>query len=233
LDPHKGLFTPYPSSYVLFRDRRVLTQFSRHEAIVMRDDCWDLGLITPFLGSRGFESLATWMMLKHIGVQRMGELVEARQALVRHLQRRIDATGLFMCLNEVDFYRLAFVFCPLAVWSEIRKLDPNSRARASKLVSDFTSRLNTALYHVGEVCFDEHTLADLGDRVGAGVGVGYTVMGACPGNPLLTQTDLDAAIRRATEAARPLVAPMLAAIRDSDVGVSPSRLGGPAGWSDV
>lgn len=89
LDPHKGLFTPYPSSYVVFRDRGVLTQFSRHQQTVMADGCWDLGLITPFLGSRGFESLATWMLLQHLGTRRLGGLVESRQALVRYLDRRL------------------------------------------------------------------------------------------------------------------------------------------------
>ncbi len=111
LDPHKGLFTPYPSSYVVFREREILTQFSRHQGAVMEDDCWDLGLITPFLGSRGFESLPTWMLLRHVGTRTLGALVESRQALVRYLERRLDETGLFVRLNDVDFYRLAFVFC--------------------------------------------------------------------------------------------------------------------------
>ena len=233
LDPHKGLFTPYPSSYVLFKDRSVLTQFSRHDAIVQRDDCWDLGLITPFLGSRGFESLATWMMMRHIGIDNLGQLVEGRHALVRHLERRLDATGLFIRLNDVDFYRLAFVFCPPAVRAQIHQLDDDRRLHAARIVSDFTSRLNTTLYQGGEVCFDEHTLADLADRVGAGRGVGYTVMGACPGNPLLTQADLDAAIQRTVAAASCMVAPMLASIRGTTRDVGGSRIGGPAGWSDV
>jgi glutamate/tyrosine decarboxylase-like PLP-dependent enzyme len=232
LDPHKGLFTPYPSSYVLFKDRSMLTQFSRHEAMVQHDDCWDLGLITPFLGSRGFESLATWMMLRHIGVRRLGQLVEQRQALVRHLERRLDAAGLFVRLNDVDFYRLAFVFCPPAVRAAIQRLHPSERPRAAKIVSEYTSSLNTTLYQAGRVCFDEHTLTDLANRVGVGP-VSLTVMGACPGNALLSQADLDQAVARLTEAARPLIAPMVAAIHDAaDVGGT-TRLGGPAGWSEV
>lgn len=232
LDPHKGLFTPYPSSYVLFRDRSVLAQFSRHDAMVQRDGCWDLGLITPFLGSRGFESLATWMMLRHIGVRRLGQLVEQRQALVRHLERRLDAAGLFVRLNDVDFYRLAFVFCPPAIWAAIQHLRSSERPRAAKIVSEYTSRLNTALYQVGQVCFDEHSLADLGNRVGLGP-VSLTVMAACPGNVLLSQADLDQAVSHLTKAARPLIAPMLTAIQNmADVGDA-IRLGGPAGWSEV
>jgi glutamate/tyrosine decarboxylase-like PLP-dependent enzyme len=233
LDPHKGLFTPYPSSYVLFRDPAVLTQFSRHEATVGRDDCWDLGLITPFLGSRGFDSLATWMMLRHIGVRRLGELVERRQALVRHLARRIDASGLFVALNDVDFYRVAFVLCPPAARAIITGLDTVGRTRAAKAVSAFTSDLNTALYQEGTVCFDEHTLADLANRVGAGNVGSYTVMAACPGNPNLTMADLDRTVDRLIGAARPVAARLIAHLRHETTAAPTHRHGGPAGWSDT
>ncbi|MFG3041761.1 pyridoxal-dependent decarboxylase [Streptomyces sp. NPDC048330] len=232
LDPHKGLFTPYPSSYVLFRQREVLTQFSRHEKTVMEDDCWDLGLITPFLGSRGFESLPTWMLFRHIGADMLGALVESRQALVRYLERRLDETGLFVRLNDVDFYRMAFVFCPPAVRRAVAALDPAGRKRAAKIVSSYTSRVNTALYQAGEVCFDEHSLTDLADRVGAGRGASYTIMAACPGNPLLTQGDLDVAVDRLVGEALPLAEAMLAEISGDTTPDAP-RLSGPAGWNDA
>lgn len=233
LDPHKGLFTPYPSSYVLFREREVLTQFSRHEKTVMADDCWDLGLITPFLGSRGFQSLSTWMLLRHVGTRTLGAIVEARQALVRYLERRLDETGLFVRLNDVDFYRMAFVFCPPTVRNAMRALDATGKQRAAKVISAYTSRVNTALYQAGEVCFDEHSLPDLADRVGAGSGTGYTIMAACPGNPLLTQADLDVAVERLAAEAQPLVQSMLDEISgDSDHNQHAPRLSGPAGWND-
>ncbi|MFE6333977.1 pyridoxal-dependent decarboxylase [Streptomyces sp. NPDC057798] len=232
LDPHKGLFTPYPSSYVLFRQREVLTQFSRHEKTVMEDDCWDLGLITPFLGSRGFESLPTWMLLRHVGTDTLGALVESRQALVRYLERRLDETGLFIRLNDVDFYRLAFVFCPPAVRRAVATLDPAGKKRAAKIISSYTSRVNTALYQAGEVCFDEHSLADLADRVGAGRGTSYTITAACPGNPLLTQHDLDVAVERLVDEALPLVQAMLTEISGNTTPNAP-RLSGPAGWNDA
>jgi hypothetical protein len=101
-----------------------------------------------------------------------------------------------------------------------------------KVVSDYTCALNTHLYQAGEVCFDEHTLADLGNRVGAGP-VMYTVMGACPGNALLTPDDLDRAVAHLTEAARPLTSGMLAAIRGDATETRPAGLGGPAGWSEL
>lgn len=232
LDPHKGLFTPYPSSYVLFRDRGVLNHFSRHMTTVERDDCWDLGLITPFLGSRGFESLATWMVLRHVGTQRLGELVAARQAHVRYLERRIDASGLFIRLNDVDFYRLAFVYCPPPVADVIRALPAERHSRAARVVSNYTSRLNNALYESGAVCFDEHSLADLGGRVGAGAGTGYTVMATCPGNPLLRRSDLDRAVARLVAEGRQLVPAMLADLQEGIDITEAVAVAGPAGWSD-
>ena len=232
LDPHKGLFTPYPSSYVLFRNPEVLTQFSRHEATVRSEDCWDLGLITPFLGSRGFESLATWTMLRHVGVGRLGALVEHRQAFVRHLQRRLDDSGLFVGLNDVDFYRLAFVLCPPEARAVIRGLDGEARRRAVATVSGLTSQLNTALYEGGEVCFDEHTLADLANRVGAGTAT-YTVMAACPGNPGLTLGDLNRAIDRLVVAAVPFSRLLVDTLRSDGQAAPGQGIGGPAGWGQA
>lgn len=234
LDPHKGLFTPYPSSYVLFRDPMVLTQFSRHQDMVLADDCWDLGLLTPFLGSRGFESLSTWMLIRHLGVERLGEIVAARQDLVRYLERRLMAGGLFVALHDVDLYRVAFVFCPPEVRAAIAGLLPEDVGRAAAVISSYTSRLNTSLYRSGRLCLDEHTLVDLGDRIGLGAGRKYTVMAMAPGNPLHDQAALDEAIGALERSARDLVGDLLAELARSDASsdAGPDRRSGPAGWAD-
>jgi glutamate/tyrosine decarboxylase-like PLP-dependent enzyme len=230
LDPHKGLFTPYPSSYVLFRDRSVLAALSRHERTVARDGAWDLGLIMPFVGSRGFHSLATWMMLKHIGTRRLGALVEARHALIRYLERRIDELGLFVRLNDLDFYRFAFVLFPPTARALVSRLAVDQLPRAAATVSRHTSRLSDRLYREGFVCFDEHSLVDLGNRIGAGAGATLTVMACCPGNPLLTQEDLDRSVRYLAEAGRACVPDMLRELREGTSAASYS-MSGPAGWS--
>lgn len=232
LDPHKGLFTPYPSSYVLFRRRGVLNQFSRHAATVNEDGCWDLGLITPFFGSVGFEALPTWMLLKHLGVRGLARLVESRQSLVRHLQRVLDDSGLFIRLNDVDFYRLAWVFCPPPIRVAIRQArDDHTRGRLRQLISAYISRINELLYREGRVCFDEHTLGDLDDRVELGTEGKYTIMASCPGNPLATMHDIDHAAGELVRTARTMIAPMLAAV-DTNFDESPRRIAGPAGWND-
>jgi glutamate/tyrosine decarboxylase-like PLP-dependent enzyme len=232
LDPHKGLFTPYPSSYVLFRERAMLTQFSRHTDTVMQDGVWDLGLVTPFLGSCAFGALPTWMMLKHIGTTRLGELVDARHLLIQHLERRIDDAGLFVRLNDVDFYRLTFVLCPPSVRETIIRLPDERRRTALSAVNHFTSQLNSALYEAGGVCFDEHTLVDLSDRVGLGTSSKFVVLAACPGNALTTLADLEHSLTLLSTAARPLAKALAEAIGTKlDLDTAPRRTG-PAGWED-
>lgn len=139
LDPHKGLFSPYPSSYVVFRDRGRLVQFSRHTDTVLADGCWDLGLVTPFVGSSAFQALPTWMLLKNIGTRRLGKIAAARAELVRLLSRLLAESGLFVQLNDIDFYRLAFVFCPPAARAALREL-PVERREAAVATSAPTPR---------------------------------------------------------------------------------------------
>lgn len=232
LDPHKGLFSPYPSSYVVFRDRGRLVQFSRHSDAVLADGCWDLGLVTPFVGSSAFHALPTWMLLKNIGTRRLGEIVAARAELVRLLSRLIADSGLFVQLNDVDFYRLTFVFCPPAARAAFRELPAEQREGAAATISAYTARLNEALYRAGRVCFDGHTLRDLADRVRLGTERTYTVMAACPGNPLTTVDQIDAAVDELVDTARGLVGPLLDALAGSTP-EQPQKLAGPAGWSDA
>ncbi|MGH3468287.1 MAG: hypothetical protein ACRDQF_11210, partial [Thermocrispum sp.] len=82
-----------------------------------------------------------------------------------------------------------------------------------------------------QVCFDEHTLADLDDRVGLGVGTKYTIMASCPGNPLTTLADIDHAVDELVAVARSLTGGMVAAL-DGEHDGDRRRLAGPAGWAD-
>lgn len=232
LDPHKGLFSPYPSSYVVFRDRGRLVQFSRHNDAVLADGCWDLGLVTPFVGSNAFQALPTWMLLKNVGTRRLGEIVAARTELVRLLSRLLADSGLFVQLNDVDFYRLAFVFCPPVARAAIRELPADNRVAAVATIGAYTSRLNDTLYRAGRVCFDEHTLRDLGDRVGLGPERTFTVMAACPGNPLTTVDQIETAVAELVDTARGLTGSLLDALAGSTP-EPPRPLAGPAGWSDA
>ncbi|MFF1785572.1 pyridoxal phosphate-dependent decarboxylase family protein [Kitasatospora sp. NPDC058243] len=238
LDPHKGLFVSYPSSYALFRDPATLGRFARYPDRADDPGCLDLGLITPFYGSRGFESLKLWALMKHQGTDGIGRLVEGRQATYQRMVDLLERTGNFRILGTSDFYRCAFVFLPDQVAHALQgtysrpELHPTVRA----LVSRYTAAFANRLYRSGTVVFDLFALQDLADRIGLGTTAKYQVMGMCVGHPHIAEKvehDIEQSI---LDLAQELTATMLTDARTILTAPAPSDgsaaagATGPAGW---
>jgi glutamate/tyrosine decarboxylase-like PLP-dependent enzyme len=235
LDPHKGLFVTYPASYVLFRDPAVLARFSRYPEQVYDPACMDLGLVTPFYGSRGFPSLKVWLLIKHLGVSAIGQAVERRQALNARLTRELESTGLFTMLHPNSFYRQAFVFCPEEVRRQLAALVaagcPPEPLR--ELVSRTTRTYCERLYRGGEVVFDLFSLGDLDDRVGLGAEGRYHVMAMAVGQESMdeaTIAGIRAAAVRAGESARETMLEELGRSAPEPAAGGPPPVHSPAGW---
>ncbi|MEE1781689.1 pyridoxal-dependent decarboxylase [Streptomyces sp. SP17BM10] len=238
LDPHKGLFVSYPSSYVLFRDPAALGRFARYPDRADAPDCLDLGLITPFYGSRGFESLKLWALMKHQGTSGIGRLVEDRQATFQAMVDLLERTGCFRMLGTSDFYRCAFVFFPTPVAEVLDQatLPAARHAAVRDLISCYTAAFADRLYRAGTVVFDLFALQDLADRIGLGIGAKYQVMGMCVGHPHIPDHVEHGIEQDITEAARDLTGRMLddlqalLASADPAAGTSGPDVTGPAGW---
>lgn len=239
LDPHKGLFVGYPSSYVLFKDPASLAGFSRYPSQVDDPDVLDLGLITPFYGSRGFDSLRLWALLRHIGRAGVAELVEARQETFEKMTDLLDDTGLFVRFGPAEFYRCAFVFCPPEARTQLADLatDQSRKGALRQIVSDCTADFCDLLYRSGRVVFDLFSLADLGDTLGLGTSGKYQVMGMCVGHPRIADATIDTIRTDLLDAAnriRPIMLNRLAELAESDATSTtpknPSSPLGPAGW---
>ncbi|RGD60296.1 hypothetical protein DR950_23140 [Kitasatospora xanthocidica] len=238
LDPHKGLFVSYPSSYALFRDPAVLGPFARYPDRATDPDCLDLGLITPFYGSRGFESLKLWALMKHQGTDGIGRLVEARQATYQRMVDLLERTGSFRLLGTSDFYRCAFVFLPDQVAHALQEAysRPELHGAVRALVSRYTAAFADRLYRSGTVVFDLFALQDLADRIGLGTTAKYQVMGMCVGHPQIPD-DIERGIERAIlDHSRELTAAMLTDAHALLTTAAPPDSGaaadvtGPAGW---
>ncbi|MEV8326049.1 pyridoxal-dependent decarboxylase [Kitasatospora sp. NPDC056731] len=238
LDPHKGLFVSYPSSYVLFRNPAALGRFARYPDRAHDPGCLDLGLITPFYGSRGFESLKLWALIKHQGVYGIGRLVEDRQATFQKMVDLLERTGCFRMLGTSDFYRCAFVFLPAPVAEALDQgtLTAAHHAAVRDLISRYTAAFADRLYRAGTVVFDLFSLQDLADRIGLGSSAKYQVMGMCVGHPHIP-AEVEHGIERAiTETAHGLTDRMLEDLRAllTSTNLADSTAGpdvtGPAGW---
>jgi len=235
LDPHKGLFVGYPCSYVLFKEPHTLDFICRYPEKFQSPTCLDIGLIMPFYGSRGFHSLKLWLLIKQLGTEGIGALIERRQELNDRLVKRLAKSGWFVLLNDGDYYRTAFVFLPnrvadLAKRNGLMQQNPDFLAQ---LVNCYTKRFSDALYESGEVVFDAFSLNDLSDRLGLGQDRKYTAMAMAVGHPDMDKTDEDAIFAAMDRFAAPIADDMereLLLQSNGDVMEAAQFSKGPAGW---
>lgn len=236
LDPHKGLFTTYACSFVLFKDPHVLAQFARYPGRVREPGCLDLGLVTPFYGSRRFESLKLWLLMKHLGIDGLEEVIGARHDTFLRLVRLVDGAGYFTRLNDPTFYRVALVFLPDTVRRRLHEAtaETGDVAAARQLVDEYTSRFSERLYRDGRVVLDHFALQDLGDRIGFGSGHKYQVIGLAVGHPVLPEGHYGLIEAVVSEVGAELAEEMSAAVEElatpQPSGRPGSSASGPAGW---
>ena len=91
-DPHKVLATPYTVRILLVRDPRDMAAVRRPEDIIT-GEAHSFGQLTPFYGSRAFDSLKLYLLIKHLGRAGIGRMVDWRCAMARTPSRhdRADA----------------------------------------------------------------------------------------------------------------------------------------------
>lgn len=200
LDPHKGMFVAYPCSFVMFKKRDALVKFTRYEEQVRNGEAWDLAYITPFFGSRGFDSIKLWLLIKSLGKSGLAEVVEKRDDDSQFVFKMLKNSKLFTLFHDMTFYRLCFVFLPDEIKTLIEayksKLDKESLAKLKNCIDSYTHNLNQGLYEEGNVCLDEFKLHDIGNTTNLDAGEDrFYVMSVTVGNPLYTEESLSSSLK--------------------------------------
>ncbi len=238
LDPHKGLFVTYPSSYVIFKQRDTLVSYTRYEKQVRSGEAWDIGYITPFFGSRGFESLKVWLLIKHLGRKGIADVAEKRHDDAKYVERLIKESEYFCLLNEMSFYRMAFVYFPENIRQslKINELPSDIVSKIRKCVDYYTHKINQELYEEGSVCLDEFKLHDIANVTGvADDNERFYVMSVTIGNPLFTKASLKKSLGYLFEKAKTYSKQMDGDINkilnEKQVEIGVSKTYGPAGWN--
>lgn len=231
IDPHKGLFTTYSSSYVLFKDTTVMNKYCRYPDKTISNDIFDLGLITPFYGSRGFESLKLWLLIKHLGVKKIGEIVEQRNIHYNRLISIIEKTGFFCPLNKPSFYRSVYVFYPCKVKMVIENRHIFSNEQIHTIIDKYTVLFSDKLYRRGRVIFDLFSLKDINNSVGLGNDISYKVIGVCCGHAEMSTDDFIYIEKEIFCVAKNIQALMLEEINGSQLNFDSKAFEtGPASW---
>jgi len=108
-DPHKVLATPYVISALLIKDPEKFKTITSKSDLIMQED-FAFGQITPFLGSRSWNSLKLWFLLKNLGKEGVGKMIDKRHELALYLEKRISEEKDFILLNKVQINSVAFLY---------------------------------------------------------------------------------------------------------------------------
>lgn len=154
LDPHKWLYLPVDCGCVLYRDAEAARATFAHEAEYTRileerpDEAfafWDYG---PEL-SRRFRALKVWMMLKGVGLRRLGAAIEKDLACARYLESLVGKSEDFEMLAPVELSIFCFRHVPQRLKRALATADEGERGRIDEQLDKLNERLLVELQRDG------------------------------------------------------------------------------------
>ena len=75
----------------------------------MQED-FAFGQVTPFIGSKSWVSLKLWFMMKNLGIDKIGEIIEKRCEMAQYLSKKIIDSKEFVLLNDVNINSVVFMY---------------------------------------------------------------------------------------------------------------------------
>ena len=188
LDPHKTLGVPYPCSLALFRKPEDLKMISKNHDITIAKKTYDLGQITPFIGSKSFESLKLWFLLNTRGKKKIGKEVERRFELASFFKKTLDCDKDFEVLNNVNINSVCFIYFPL----ELKKLffEAENKKPILNFIDELNKNIHDVIYQSGKVCIHTFKLTDKGNRANLKSYGERQCLGIILGNFLTSKKDL-------------------------------------------
>ena len=182
VDPHKGLCVTYPSSIVLFKDISSFESLTKSTDITIQKGSYDLGQMTPFVGSKSFDSLKLWFLIKNLGLHGIEKLIDYRLMLAQQWRKTIESSLLFMSLNEVELNSVVFSISP----EKVRKNFPDINTLDSEMIGLINKNIHDQVYKGGYICIHNFDLISLDD---SSTSDKNRVLGVTFGNPYTTCDD--------------------------------------------
>ncbi|MEV4312993.1 pyridoxal-dependent decarboxylase [Actinocrispum sp. NPDC049592] len=182
MDPHKVLTVPYSNSFLLLRDPADAAMISTESELILRQ-ARSFGQVTPATGSRAFHSLRTWMLLKSLGVQGVGSMIDRRIDAARRFAEIIDESPYLIRLNDVSINSVMFTLDPVNNGAPFG-------AEAAEVSARATEKAYQAILHDGAAYLHSFLIADTGDRLGLGRSYRHPVLRFMSGNPLIQDVDM-------------------------------------------
>lgn len=108
-DPHKVLMIPYTLSALLIKDPEKIKMISSTSDLIMQEQ-YAFGQVTPFIGSKSWVSLKAWFVLKNLGVEKIGNIIERRHEMAVFLGDEINKSKDFILLNDININSVLFMY---------------------------------------------------------------------------------------------------------------------------
>lgn len=134
IDPHKALDVPYNLGILLVKDPDKIDSISTISDLILEED-FAFGQITPFIGSKAWYSLRLWFMLKNMGQDQIGKLIDRRIEIAKTLHEKLEKSKHFITLNEVKYNSVMFLYNPNKD-SSIDELNDINRKIYSKILEE-------------------------------------------------------------------------------------------------
>ncbi len=175
MDPHKVLATPYTISALLVKDPQKMKSVTSLSDLIMQEQ-FAFGQITPFLGSRSWDSLKLWFVMKNLGKSGLENLIDRRHALAQYLADKLQKDKDFIVINEVEINSVAFLYRKNLSLSDIERLNDVNKKIHQLLIAE-------GIYHL-----HQFSVPDSG-KIKKGAII-YPQRFMC-GNPNTTKKDID------------------------------------------
>jgi L-2,4-diaminobutyrate decarboxylase len=112
LDTHKALGLNYPGGIFVCKEISKFNKIISHWNIINKPDSLDLGATTPFLNSRGFDSLKLWLLLKLYGEDGLAAIVDNKLKTVYDIFLKLRQEKRILLWNKPETFSILFQIMP-------------------------------------------------------------------------------------------------------------------------
>lgn len=187
IDPHKVLFIPYPLSYVLVKNPQKFGLIAGVSDLITMEP-YSFGQITPFFGSRAFNSLKLWFLIKNLGRKKIGELIEHRHEMVKYFASLVEQTESFYMMNKVTINSAVYLYVPKAL---NEKLYTPKKDEAVAEINKLNKNIQLRIFREGKHYVHTFQLNDFRNVMGTGTRTVFQMQRLMLGNPLTTKRVLE------------------------------------------
>jgi len=187
IDPHKVLFVPYTSSYVLAKDPKKFELVSGISDLITRES-FSFGQITPLFGSRAFNSLKPWFLFKNLGKEVIGQLIENRHEKAKYFASLLDQEEKIYRMNNVEINSVTYIYVPDHLKS---KLSGPDQKETIQTINDLNKEIHFRIFKAGKYYIHSFRLNDFRNVMQTGKNTVFQLQRVMIGNPLTDEKVLD------------------------------------------